>query len=62
MCGELTGEFEDEEMELYRAWRRTRDRDTGMFEFLCRNQERWGEKCAVTSLKWAHYLNQENSW
>ena len=41
LCGEITGEFEDEEMELYRAWKQTLNEDTGMFEFLCRNEERW---------------------
>ena len=61
LCGQITGEFEDEEMELYRnddrtrgesfsspyflcrEWKRTLDEETGMFEFLCRNLERWVE-------------------
>ena len=39
MCLEITGEFEDQEMELYRMWKTEENNQLG--EFLCRNSERF---------------------
>merc|ERR1712106_44356 len=41
ICLEITGEFEDQEMELYRTWKTEDNNQLG--DFLCRNSERlWG--------------------
>ena len=39
MCLEITGEFEDQEMELYRTWKTEENNQLG--EFLCRNSDRF---------------------
>ena len=39
ICLEITGEFEDQEMELYRTWKTEENNQLG--DFLCRNSDRY---------------------
>ena len=47
MCLEITGVFEDDEMELYRAWKMEENRQ--ITDFLCRNKDRLDFWCFSSS-------------
>ena len=56
ICLEITGEFEDQEMEIYRTWKTEENNLLG--DFLCRNSNR----LATASLEYSIFCSSGLDW